>query len=105
MKSYREKPIEKIVSQVTKTLDFANLTFWTRRRGSSKENFLILSLKNGFRVALRPSGTEPSLNFISLESESNPEDLSATKINIKRSRGIGRIYERRLKTSCGIKGN
>ena len=87
MKSYREKPIEKISNlQVTKTLDFSKPDILDEEGEEvAKENFLILSLENGFRIALRPSGTEPKLKFyIFGESEPNPEDLSATKINVKR---------------------
>ena len=51
MKSYREKPIEKISNlQVTKTLDFSKPDILDEEGEEvAKENFLILSLENGLK--------------------------------------------------------
>ena len=46
----------------------------------SKENFLMVLLENGFKIAIRPSGTEPKIKFyIFGESLPNPTNLSETK--------------------------
>ena len=46
----------------------------------AKENFLMVLLENGFKVAIRPSGTEPKIKFyIFGESLPNPSNLPDTK--------------------------
>ena len=46
----------------------------------SQENFLMISLENQFRVAVRPSGTEPKIKFyIFGESQPNSTNLVKTK--------------------------
>ena len=49
----------------------------------AKENFLMITLENGFKIAVRPSGTEPKIKFyIFGESAPNPQDLIKTKEKI-----------------------
>ena len=48
-----------------------------------KENFLMISLENGFTVAIRPSGTEPKIKFYLFgESIPNSQNLPETKKSI-----------------------
>jgi phosphoglucomutase len=48
-----------------------------------KENFLMISLENGFSVAIRPSGTEPKLKYYLFgESIPNSQNLPETKKSI-----------------------
>ena len=61
-------------------LIFLNRTFWTKRVNRFKENFLIMQMNQGFRAAIRPSGTEPKLKFyIFGEGSPNPQNLSEEK--------------------------
>ena len=49
----------------------------------AKENLLMLTLENGFKIAIRPSGTEPKVKFyIFGESAPNPINLDQTKEQI-----------------------
>ena len=44
------------------------------------ENFLILSLENGFSIAIRPSGTEPKIKFYIFGlGDAGTQDLQSLK--------------------------
>ena len=65
MDSFRETPPTKIGSlSVQKIVDFNIPGLYDEdKEVIALENFLILHLDEGFRIAIRPSGTEPKLKF------------------------------------------
>ena len=82
MKSYRNSPPKQLCDlAVTNIKDFSKEGHEDEENEElAQENFLLISLENGFRVALRPSGTEPKIKFyIFGESEPKPSNLEETK--------------------------
>ena len=63
-----------------------------------------ITLENGFKIAVRPSGTEPKIKFyIFGESAPNPQDLIKTKEKIiNEVEGIASFFERRGKQKSGV---
>ena len=85
MDSYRKTPVSELNGvAVTKIKDFSKEGLLDEESEPiAQENFLILFLENGFRVAVRPSGTEPKIKFyIFGESEPNPSNLKEVKETI-----------------------
>ena len=82
MSSHRKSPLKEINGvNVLKIKDFSEDGLLDEEDlPIAKENFLIVLLENGFKVAIRPSGTEPKIKFyIFGESLPNPSNLPDTK--------------------------
>ena len=82
MGSYRKMPPKKLKNlTVTNIKDFSVSGLLDEEEEElSQENFLMISLENQFRVAVRPSGTEPKIKFyIFGESQPNSTNLVETK--------------------------
>jgi phosphoglucomutase len=85
MKSHRKSPCEKFNGlAVTKVKDFSHSGLLDEEDQSiEKENFIMITLENGFKIAIRPSGTEPKIKFYLFgESLPNPQNISETKEKI-----------------------
>ena len=85
MKSHRNSPCEKFNGlAVTKVKDFSHSGLLDEEDQSiEKENFIMITLENGFKIAIRPSGTEPKIKFYLFgESLPNPQNISETKEKI-----------------------
>ena len=85
MNSYRKTPLKEICGvKIIKIKDFSEERLLDEEdMPISKENFLMVVLENGFKIAIRPSGTEPKIKFyIFGESLPNPTNLSETKDNV-----------------------
>ena len=82
MDSYRKMAPQKLKDlTVTNIKDFSVSGLLDEEEEElSQENFLMISLENQFRVAVRPSGTEPKIKFyIFGESQPNSTNLVKTK--------------------------
>ena len=85
MKSHRKSPCEKFNGlAVSKVKDFSHSGLLDEEDQSiEKENFIMITLENGFKIAIRPSGTEPKIKFYLFgESLPNPQNISETKEKI-----------------------
>jgi phosphoglucomutase len=85
MKSHRKSPCEKFNGlAVTKVKDFSHSGLLDEEDQSiEKENFIMITLENGFKIAIRPSGTEPKIKFYLFgESLPNPQNITETKEKI-----------------------
>jgi phosphoglucomutase len=85
MKSHRKSPCEKFNGlAVTKVKDFSHSGLLDEEDESiEKENFIMITLENGFKIAIRPSGTEPKIKFYLFgESLPNPQNITETKEKI-----------------------
>ena len=85
MNSHRKSPLKEICGvKIIKIKDFSEEGLLDEEdMPISKENFLMVVLENGFKIAIRPSGTEPKIKFyIFGESLPNPTNLSETKDTI-----------------------
>ena len=85
MNSHRKSPLKEICGvKIIKIKDFSEEGLLDEEdMPISKENFLMVVLENGFKIAIRPSGTEPKIKFyIFGESLPNPTNLSETKDNV-----------------------
>jgi phosphoglucomutase len=81
-KSYREKSPKKIADiQIVGVQDFLQPgQIDEDEEALPMENFLILSLENGFSIAIRPSGTEPKIKFYIFGSgDAGTQDLQSSK--------------------------
>lgn len=82
IKFYRENSPEKIADiQIVGIQDFLQPgQIDEDEEALPMENFLILSLENGFSIAIRPSGTEPKIKFYIFGSEdAGTQDLQSSK--------------------------
>ncbi|HAU59284.1 MAG TPA: hypothetical protein DCW45_02840 [Opitutae bacterium] len=82
IKFYRENSPEKIADiQIVGIQDFLQPgQIDEDEEALPMENFLILSLGNGFSIAIRPSGTEPKIKFYIFGSEdAGTQDLQSSK--------------------------
>jgi phosphoglucomutase len=85
MDSLRKNPLREINEvKIAKVKDFSQDGLLDEEdMPIAKENFLMITLENGFKVAVRPSGTEPKIKFyIFGESAPNSQDLTKTKEKI-----------------------
>ena len=85
MESFRKSPPSRLGSlEVEKIIDFSKPDLLDEEgQPFAKENFLIMQMNEGFRVAIRPSGTEPKLKFyIFGEGSPNPQSLSEEKAKL-----------------------
>jgi len=85
MDSLRKNPLREINEvKIAKVKDFSQDGLLDEEdMPIAKENFLMITLENGFKVAVRPSGTEPKIKFyIFGESAPNSQDLIKTKEKI-----------------------
>jgi len=85
MDSLRKNPLREINElKIAKVKDFSQDGLLDEEdMPIAKENFLMITLENGFKVAVRPSGTEPKIKFyIFGESAPNTQDLTKTKEKI-----------------------
>ena len=65
VESYRKTPLKQILEyEVTKTRDFSEGGYIDEDNVDlPKQNFIQLTLENGFSIAIRPSGTEPKIKY------------------------------------------
>lgn len=85
MDSLRKNPLREINGvKIEKVKDFSQEGLLDEEDlPIAKENFLIITLENGFKIAIRPSGTEPKIKFyIFGESPPSSQDLTKTKEKI-----------------------
>ena len=85
MDSLRKNPLREINEvKIAKVKDFSQDGLLDEEdMPIAKENFLMITLENGFKIAVRPSGTEPKIKFyIFGESAPNSQDLTKTKEKI-----------------------
>ena len=82
VESYRKTPLKSILEHsVTKVRDFSEDGYIDEDNVDlPKQNFIQLSLENGFSVAIRPSGTEPKIKYYLFGcGERNPAKLEESK--------------------------
>ena len=85
MDSFRKIPFQQINGiKIKKIKDFSQDDLLDEEdMPIARENFLMLALENGFKIAIRPSGTEPKIKFyIFGESTPNSSNLELTKEKI-----------------------
>ena len=85
MDSLRKNPLREINGvKIEKVKDFSQEGLLDEEDlPIAKENFLMITLENGFKIAVRPSGTEPKIKFyIFGESPPSSQDLIKTKEKI-----------------------
>ena len=64
MESHRRSPLVEFCDiGVSKRKDFSENGLLDEDMPIAKENFIIIFLANGFKIAIRPSGTEPKVKF------------------------------------------
>lgn len=83
--SYRDNPIEAILNiNISKTQDFLVPGYLDEDENLlPQENFLFMHLENGFKVAIRPSGTEPKIKIYLFGcGQPNPENLEKSKEDV-----------------------
>jgi phosphoglucomutase len=83
--SYREKKLNEIAGiKVSSSKDFLEKGYIDEDEDElSVENFLILNLENEFKIAIRPSGTEPKIKYYIFGCEkSGPNNLIETKAEV-----------------------
>ena len=84
--SYRKNPLSEVNEiVVTKTKDFLESGYIDEDEDPlPTENFLQMSLENGFSIAIRPSGTEPKIKYYLFGcGDRNPPDLDKSKKEIR----------------------
>ena len=84
--SYRKNPLSEVNEiAVTKTKDFLESGYIDEDEDPlPTENFLQMSLENGFSIAIRPSGTEPKIKYYLFGcGDRNPPDLDKSKKEIR----------------------
>ena len=82
MESHRRSPLAEVCDiGVSKRKDFSEDGLLDEEdMPIAKENFIMIFLANGFKIAIRPSGTEPKVKFyIFGESTPNPQNLEEAK--------------------------
>ena len=80
--SYRKNPLPKVDGiEVTKPKDFLESGYIDEDEDPLPvENFLHMTLENGYSIAIRPSGTEPKIKYYLFGcGEKNAIDLEASK--------------------------
>ena len=85
MESFRKTPLREINEhKIAKVKDFSQDGLLDEEdMPIARENFLMVTLENGFKIAVRPSGTEPKIKFyIFGESTPNSQDITKTKEKI-----------------------
>ena len=84
--SYRTNPLSRVDEiAVTKTKDFLESGYIDEDEDPlPTENFLQLSMENGFSIAIRPSGTEPKIKYYLFGcGDRNPANLDESKREIQ----------------------
>jgi phosphoglucomutase len=84
--SYRKTPLSRVDDiEVTKTKDFLETGYIDEDEDPlPTENFLLMSLENGFSIAIRPSGTEPKIKYYLFGcGDRNPSNLNESKNEIR----------------------
>ena len=84
--SYRKNPLEEVDGiPVKKTKDFLESGYIDEDEDPlPPENFLQMSLDNGFSIAIRPSGTEPKIkHYLFGCGDKNPANLSDSKNEVR----------------------
>ncbi len=85
VESYRTKPLEKILDyNVNKVRDFSEEGYVDEdNEDLPRQNFIHLTLENGFNIAIRPSGTEPKIKYYLFGcGEPNSHDLEKSKRDV-----------------------
>jgi phosphoglucomutase len=80
--SYRKQPLGEVDEiKVTKTKDFLESGYIDEDEDPLPiENFLQMTLENGFSIAIRPSGTEPKIKYYLFGcGDRNPSNLDESK--------------------------
>ena len=83
--SYRSNPLRSISDfGVSSSKDFLEKGFLDEdEEVLVEQNFILLSLDNGFHVAIRPSGTEPKIKYYLFGcGDPNPANLSESKAQV-----------------------
>jgi len=83
--SYRDNPLRSIGEfVVSSSKDFLEKGFLDEdEEVLVEQNFILLSLDNGFNVAIRPSGTEPKIKYYLFGcGDPNPADLNESKAQV-----------------------
>jgi len=84
--SYRKNPLEEVDGiPVKKTKDFLESGYIDEDEDPlPPENFLQMSLDNGYSIAIRPSGTEPKIKYYLFGcGDKNPANLSDSKNEVR----------------------
>ncbi|MAN36518.1 MAG: hypothetical protein CMI21_02660 [Opitutae bacterium] len=88
--SYRQSPLSSIDGvSVVKTKDYLESGYIDEDEDPlPTENFLHMTLENGYTVAVRPSGTEPKIKYYLFGcGETNPADLDGSKDEVMKKVG------------------
>ena len=88
--SYRQSPLSSIDGvSVVKTKDYLESGYIDEDEDPlPAENFLHMTLENGYTVAVRPSGTEPKIKYYLFGcGETNPADLDGSKDEVMKKVG------------------
>ena len=82
VESYRKKPLETVSEiKVTKLKDFSQDGYIDADNETlPTQNFIQLTLENGYTIAIRPSGTEPKIKYYLFGcGEPNASNLESSK--------------------------
>jgi phosphoglucomutase len=105
MESHRDSPCKEFNNiAVSKVKDFSESGLLDEEDQSiERENFIMITLENGFKIAIRPSGTEPKIKFYLFgESLPNSQNLFEEKEKvIKQINDLGTFLVEDAKRRAG----